>query len=80
MYLFIFVVSICNHWRKIRYPLCTKHSIMGKVIYGCQNPNLDPMILRFYNPTYPKRSESFKNLCDCLGSVGSYNFNVFKQS
>ena len=25
------------------------------VIYGCQNPNLNRTILRFYDPTYPKR-------------------------
>ena len=37
---------------------------------GCQNPNLDPMILRFYNPIFQKRSGFFKDLCDCLGSVG----------
>ena len=35
--------------------------------------NLSPTILRFYDLTYPKRSKSFKDLCDCLGSVGSYN-------
>ena len=28
-------------------------------------------ILRFYDPTCPKRSESFKNLCDHSESVGS---------
>ena len=30
--------------------------------YGYQNPDLDPTILRFYDPTFPKWSESFKDL------------------
>ena len=41
--------------------------------YGCQNPNLDPTILRFYNPTYPKRFGYFKGLYDRSGSVESYD-------
>ena len=41
--------------------------------HGCQNPNLDPTILRFYDLTYLKRSKSFKDLCDRSGLVGSYN-------
>ena len=47
--------------------------------HGCQNSDLDPTILRFYDPTYPKRSRSFKDLCNRLGSVGSYNFDNPKQ-
>ena len=43
--------------------------------HSCQNLDLDLMILQFYDPTYPKRSKSFKDLCDCSGSVGSYNFD-----
>ena len=38
---------------------------------GCQNSDLDLTILRFYDPTCPKQSGSFKNLCDCLGLVRS---------
>ena len=41
--------------------------------HGCQNPDLDPTILRFYDPTYPKRSKSFKDLYDRSRSVGSYD-------
>ena len=41
--------------------------------HGCQNPDLDSTILRFYDPTYPKRSKSFKDLCERSGSVGSYD-------
>ena len=41
--------------------------------HGCQNPDLDPTILRFYDLTYPKRSKSFKDLCDHSISVGSYD-------
>ena len=44
-------------------------------LYDCQNPDLNPMILRFYDLSYPKRFESFKDLCDRLGSVGSYDSN-----
>ena len=29
----------------------------------------EPRILRFYDPTYPKRFESFKDLYNCLESV-----------
>ena len=47
--------------------------------HGCQNSDLDPMILRFYDPICPKRSRSFKDLCNRLGSVGSYNFDDPKQ-
>ena len=36
--------------------------------HGCQNPDLDPTILRFYNLTYPKRFEFFKDLSDRLQS------------
>ena len=43
--------------------------------HGCQNPNLDPTILQFYNPTCPKRSGSFKDLYDHSRSVGSYDFD-----
>ena len=32
-------------------------------------------ILRSYDPTYPKRSGSFKDLCNHLGSVGLYDSN-----
>ena len=49
-------------------------------MHGCQNPNPDPMILRFYDPTCPKRSGSFKDLCDRSRSVGSYNSDDSKQS
>ena len=45
------------------------------IYHGCQNPDLDPSILWFYDLTYPKRSGSFKNLCDRLGSVGSHDFD-----
>ena len=41
--------------------------------HGCQNPDLYPIILRFYDSTCPKRSGSFKNLCDHSGSVGLYD-------
>ena len=43
--------------------------------HGCQNPDLDPTILRFYDPTYSKRSKSFRNLSDHSGLVGSYDSN-----
>ena len=39
---------------------------------GCQNFDLDPAILWFYDSTYPKQSKSFKDLCDHSESVGSY--------
>ena len=42
-------------------------------MHGCQNPDLDPTILRFYDLTYPKRFKSFKDLCGHSGSVGSYD-------
>ena len=41
--------------------------------HGWQNPDLDFTILRFYDPACSKRSESFKNLCDCSKSVGLYD-------
>ena len=43
--------------------------------HGYQNPNLDFMILRFYNPTCPKWFGSFKDLSD---HSGSYNFDNSK--
>lgn len=48
-------------------------------MHGCQNPDLDLTILRFYDLTYPKRSKSFKDLCDRSGLVGSYDFDNPKQ-
>ena len=48
--------------------------------HGCQNPNLNPTILRFYDLTYPKRSKSFKDLCGRSGSVGSFDSDDPKQS
>ena len=48
--------------------------------HGCQNPDLDPTILRFYDLTYLKRSKSFKNLYGRSGSVGSYDSDDPKQS
>ena len=48
--------------------------------HGCQNPDLDPTILRFYDLTYPKRSKSFKDLCGRSGSIGSYDSDDPKQS
>ena len=51
---------------------CT-HWALGPYIHGCQNPDLDPTILRFYDFIYPKRFKSFKDLCDHSGLVGSYN-------
>ena len=48
--------------------------------HGCQNPDLDPTILQFYDLTYPKRSKSFKDICGRSGSVGSYNSDDPKQS
>ena len=39
--------------------------------HGCQNPDLDLTILRFYDLTCPKRSRSFKNLCNHSGSYDS---------
>ena len=48
--------------------------------HGCQNPDLDPTILRFYDLTYPKRYKSFKDLCGRSGSVGSYDSDDPKQS
>ena len=41
--------------------------------HGCQNPDLDLMILRFYDPTCPKQSKSFKDLCDRLGTIRLYD-------
>ena len=41
--------------------------------HGCQNPDLDSMILQFYDLTCPKRSKSFKDLCDRSGLVESYD-------
>ena len=43
-------------------------------IHGCQNPDLDSTILRFYDSTCPKRFKYFKDLCGRSGSVGSYDF------
>ena len=37
-------------------------------------------ILRFYDPTYPKQFGTFKDLCDHLGLVRSYNFDNPKRS
>lgn len=45
-------------------------------VHGCQNPDLDFTILRFYDLTCPKRSKSFKDLSD---RSGSYDFNDSKQ-
>ena len=47
--------------------------------HGCQDPDLDPTILRFYDLTYPKRSKSFKDLCGRSGSVGLYDSDDPKQ-
>ena len=47
--------------------------------HGCQNPDLDPTILRFYDLTYPKRFKSFKDLYDRSGSIGSYNSDDLKR-
>ena len=47
--------------------------------HGCQNPDLDPTILRFYDSTYPKRSKSFKDLCDHSRLVELYDSNNPKQ-
>ena len=47
--------------------------------YGYQNPDLDPTILQFYDPTCPKRSRSLKDLCDHLRSVESYNSDDSKR-
>ena len=41
--------------------------------HGCQNLDLDSMILQFYDLTCPKRSKSFKDLCDRSGLVGLYD-------
>ena len=41
--------------------------------HGCQNPDLNPTILRFNDLTCPKGFRSFKYLSDCSGSVGSYD-------
>ena len=41
--------------------------------HGCQNPDLDPTILRFYDPTCQKLSGFFKDFCDHSGLVKSYN-------
>ena len=49
-------------------------------MHGRQNSNLDSTILRFYDPTCQKRSESFKDLCDRSGSVGLYDFDNPKRS
>ena len=43
--------------------------------HGCQNLDLDPMILWFYDLTCHKRSGSFNDFCDHSGSVRSYNSN-----
>ena len=48
--------------------------------HGCQNPNLDPPVLWFYDPTYSKQSESFKDFCDRSGLVGSYDSDNPKRS
>ena len=46
--------------------------------HGCQNLDLNPMILQFYDLIYSKWSTSFKKFCDRSGSVGSYDSNDFK--
>ena len=48
--------------------------------HDCQNPDLDPTILRFYDPTCLKWFGSFEDLCNHLGSVGSYDSNDPKWS
>ena len=48
--------------------------------HGCQNPNLDPTILRFYDLTYSKRSKSFRDLSDHSRLVRSYDSNDPKRS
>ena len=48
--------------------------------HDCQNPDLDTTILQFYDPIYSKQFRSFKDLCDRLGSVESYDFDDPKQS
>ena len=39
--------------------------------HGCQNLNLDPTILQFYDLTYPKQFGSFKDLSNHSGSYDS---------
>ena len=47
--------------------------IINSFEHGCQNPDLDPKILQFYDPTCPKQFESFKELCDHSKLVGLYD-------
>ena len=49
------------------------------VCNGCQNPDLDLTILRFYNLTCPKRSGFFKNLFDHSRSVKLYDSDDLKR-
>ena len=49
---------------------CWCHNLSN---HGCQNPDQNPIILRFYDPSCPKRFGSFKNLSDHSRSVGSYD-------
>ena len=42
-------------------------------MHGCQNFDLDPTILRFYDLTCPKQSRSFKNFCDHSVLIGSHD-------
>ena len=47
-------------------------------MYGCQNSDMNSTILRFYDSTYPKEFGFFKDLCNCLGLVRSYDSNDSK--
>ena len=44
-------------------------------MHGCQNPDLDLTILRFYDLTYSKRFKSFRDLSDHSRLVRSYDSN-----
>ena len=62
-------------------PIRILFSLTNIFIYthGCQSPDLDLTILRFFDSTYSKRLRSFKDLSDHSRSVGSYDFNDPKQ-
>ena len=74
----IFVAHYCNKvcGNRLLQPKKKKKKCFN---HGCQNPDLNPTILRFYDLTYPKRFKSFKDLYDHSRLVGLYNSDDSKR-
>ena len=83
-FLLIFLKSRCSPFiLKLKGPFACFTIFMFKgniyiyiyiyIKHGCQNFDLDPIILRFYDLTSLKWSKFFKDLCDRSRSIGLYN-------